>query len=82
MRAGPALELLVVIPLETNLGIHVDAVNQSPGLHKREIERISVIGRHYGRFGILNVLKPSSYHSSLFVQAGQHARPRGSDYRD
>jgi hypothetical protein len=40
-------------------------VNQCPSFNEGEIERISVVGRHDGRLGILDMLEPSSYHSCL-----------------
>lgn len=65
MRTSSALELFLVVPLEPDLGVHVDSVNQCPSFNEGEIERISVVGRHDGRLGILDMLEPSSYHSCL-----------------
>jgi hypothetical protein len=67
MRTRPTLELFLVISLEPDLGVHVDPVYGRSGLYEREIEGISVVGRHDGGLCVLDMLEPFSDHGRLEV---------------
>lgn len=60
MGTGSAVVLSLIIDLEPNLAIHIDSVHRCSCIDEREIERITVVGRHDGRFDFAPMLEEAS----------------------